>query len=94
MWLALVWGMLGPAHASTGQIGGTVTDRNGNPLARARIEEAERRVLAGEEFAAVAREVSDDMSKANGGDFGWIAPEVIPAQFLGRGWAIEPGETR
>lgn len=38
MWLALVWGMLGPAYASTGQIGGTVTDRNGNPLARARIE--------------------------------------------------------
>lgn len=60
--------------------------------ARARIEEAERRVLAGEEFAAVARDVSDDMSKSDGGDFGWVAPEVIPAQFLGRVWAIEPGE--
>ena len=60
--------------------------------ARARIDEAERRVLAGEEFAAVAREMSDDMSKANGGDFGWIAPEVIPAEFRGRVWAIEPGE--
>lgn len=60
--------------------------------ARARIDEAERRVLAGEEFAAVARELSDDMSKSNGGDFGWVAPEVIPAQFLGRVWAIEPGE--
>jgi parvulin-like peptidyl-prolyl isomerase len=60
--------------------------------ARARIDEAERRVLAGEEFVTVAREVSDDMSKANGGDFGWVAPEVIPAQFLGRVWAIEPGE--
>ena len=61
--------------------------------ARARIDEAERRVLAGEEFAKVAREVSDDMSKASGGDFGWVAPEVIPAQFLGRVWAIDPGET-
>ncbi|MDQ1348642.1 MAG: peptidyl-prolyl cis-trans isomerase, partial [Acidobacteriota bacterium] len=60
--------------------------------ARARIDEAERRVLAGEEFAAVAREVSDDMSKAAGGDFGWVAAEVIPAQFLGRVWAIEAGE--
>jgi parvulin-like peptidyl-prolyl isomerase len=60
--------------------------------ARARIDEAERRVLAGEDFAAVAREASDDMSKANGGDFGWIGSEAIPAQFLGRVWAIEPGE--
>jgi parvulin-like peptidyl-prolyl isomerase len=60
--------------------------------ARSRIEEAERRVLAGEEFAKVAREMSDDMSKGNGGDFGWVAPEVIPAQFLGRVWALEPGE--
>jgi parvulin-like peptidyl-prolyl isomerase len=60
--------------------------------ARARIDEAERRVLAGEDFDAVAREVSDDMSKANGGDFGWIGSEAIPAQFLGKVWAIQPGE--
>ena len=60
--------------------------------ARARIEEAERRVLAGEDFGAVAREVSDDMSKANGGDFGWVGREAIPAQFLGKVWATEPGE--
>lgn len=60
--------------------------------ARERIDEAERRALAGEDFAAVAREVSDDMSKANGGDFGWIGREAIPAQFLGKVWAIEPGE--
>jgi parvulin-like peptidyl-prolyl isomerase len=60
--------------------------------ARAKVEEAERRVLAGEDFGAVAREVSDDMSKANGGDFGWVGREAIPAQFLGKVWATEPGE--
>jgi peptidyl-prolyl cis-trans isomerase C len=60
--------------------------------ARARIDEAERRILAGEEFGAVARDVSDDMSKANGGDFGWVGSDAIPAQFRGRVWAIEPGE--
>jgi peptidyl-prolyl cis-trans isomerase C len=60
--------------------------------ARERIEEAERRIQAGEEFAAVARDVSDDMSKANGGDFGWVGREAIPPRFLGRVWAIEPGE--
>lgn len=67
-------------------------DEKAEAKARARIEEAERRVQAGEEFAAVARDVSDDMSKADGGDFGWVAPEVIPPQFLGRVWAIEAGE--
>ena len=67
-------------------------DEKAEAKARARIEEAERRVLAGEEFAAVARDVSDDMSKADGGNFGWVAPEVIPPQFLGRVWAIEAGE--
>ena len=60
--------------------------------ARERIDEAERRVLAGEDFGAVAREMSDDMSKANGGDFGWIGREAIPAQFLGKVWATEAGE--
>lgn len=67
-------------------------DEKAEGKARGRIEEAERRVLAGEEFAAVARDVSDDMSKSDGGDFGWISSEIIPAQFLGRVWAIEAGE--
>jgi parvulin-like peptidyl-prolyl isomerase len=60
--------------------------------ARARIDEAERRVLAGEDFGAVAREMSDDMSKANGGDFGWVESRAIPPKFLGKVWALEPGE--
>jgi parvulin-like peptidyl-prolyl isomerase len=40
--------------------------------AKARATEAERRILAGEEFANVARDLSDDMSKANGGELGWM----------------------
>jgi parvulin-like peptidyl-prolyl isomerase len=60
--------------------------------ARARIDEAERRVLAGEDFGAVAREISDDMSKSNGGDFGWVESRAIPPKFLGKVWALEPGE--
>ncbi len=40
--------------------------------ARARATEAERRILAGEDFAKVVRELSDDMSKANGGELGWM----------------------
>jgi peptidyl-prolyl cis-trans isomerase C len=59
--------------------------------AKARIDEAERRVLAGEEFATVAKEMSDDMTKANGGDLDWIGVQAIPQQFVGKVWAIEPG---
>jgi peptidyl-prolyl cis-trans isomerase C len=60
--------------------------------ARARIDEAERRIVAGEDFAKVASEVSDDMSRSRGGDTGWIGSEALPAQFLGRVWALQPGE--
>lgn len=42
-------------------------------------EKAKARITAGETFADVAREVSvDAMSKANGGDLGWIPRGVIP----------------
>jgi len=40
--------------------------------AKARATEAERRILAGEDFAKVARDLSDDMSKTNGGELGWM----------------------
>ncbi|MFN9480767.1 MAG: peptidylprolyl isomerase, partial [Betaproteobacteria bacterium] len=40
-------------------------DASAEKSARKKIDEAERRILAGEDFGKVAREVSDDMSKAN-----------------------------
>jgi parvulin-like peptidyl-prolyl isomerase len=48
--------------------------------ARARAETARRRIAAGEDFAAVAAELSDAPSKANGGLVGPIAvAELAPA---------------
>ena len=60
--------------------------------ARKRAEEAERRILAGEDFGKVAREVSDDMSKANGGELGWVGRGILPAEAEARIWALQPGE--
>jgi parvulin-like peptidyl-prolyl isomerase len=60
--------------------------------ARARLEEAERRVLAGEDFGAVASDMSDDMSKARGGDFGWVNRAAIPARVREAVWAVGAGE--
>jgi parvulin-like peptidyl-prolyl isomerase len=40
--------------------------------ARKRIEEARKRVLAGEDFAAVAKQFSQVPNAGNGGDLGWF----------------------
>ncbi|QNI03847.1 peptidylprolyl isomerase [Halomonas sp. SH5A2] len=49
--------------------------------ARAQAEEVRERLAQGEDFAAVAREMSDDDGSAlNGGDLGWLRPgQTVPA---------------
>jgi len=47
-------------------------DAKADADAKARASEAERRVLAGQDFGKVAKDMSDDMSKANGGELGWM----------------------
>ncbi len=60
--------------------------------ARARIEEAARRLEAGEDFAALARSLSEDPSAQEGGRLGAIAPgQTVPA-FEEAVFALEPGE--
>lgn len=49
--------------------------------ARARAEQARQRLQQGVDFAAVAREFSDDRGSAmNGGELGWVRPgQTVPA---------------
>jgi peptidyl-prolyl cis-trans isomerase SurA len=50
--------------------------------ARDRLAEFKRRVLAGQaDFAALAREHSQDGSAAEGGDLGWASPGMFVPEF-------------
>jgi len=62
--------------------------------AKARITEAERRILAGEDFGKVARDLSDDMSKGNGGELGWMDTGFVASTVpqLGDVSKLEPGD--
>lgn len=61
--------------------------------ARERALAAAERVRGGEDFAAVAQEVSDDPGSANaGGDLGWIEPDQMPTPFEEALFELEVGE--
>jgi parvulin-like peptidyl-prolyl isomerase len=70
--------------------------QNEDAKAKARASEAERRILAGEDFGKVARDMSDDMSKANGGALGWMDAGFVASlasQFGTDISKLEPGDT-
>jgi len=60
--------------------------------ARTRAEAARSRVLDGEPFAEVAREVSEGPSAARGGDLGLVPPEALEPPFAAAALPLEPGE--
>ncbi len=61
--------------------------------ARAAAEAAAARVRAGEDFAAVAAEVSADAgTKAQGGDLGWIGRGMLPGPFEEALFSMQVGE--
>jgi peptidyl-prolyl cis-trans isomerase SurA len=69
--------------------------------ARDKINGIRQRILDGDDFAAVARAVSDDPgSKADGGDLGWSGPGIYAPEFqlalegLAEGVISEPVRTR
>lgn len=60
--------------------------------AKRRLMEIKQRLEHGADFAALARQYSDDASAANGGDLGWVSPgDTVPA-FEHAMDALKPGE--
>jgi peptidyl-prolyl cis-trans isomerase SurA len=58
-----------------------------------RILALRTRILAGEDFATIAREESDDHTSANnGGDLGWTAPDSYTGEFERALSELKPGE--
>jgi peptidyl-prolyl cis-trans isomerase D len=63
--------------------------------ARARAESLLERTKGGADFAALARENSDDIgSKAQGGDLGWSVKEAYEAPFAEALFSMQKGEIR
>lgn len=61
--------------------------------ARTELEEARRRIAAGEDFGAVARELSDDPGSAQqGGDLGFFGRGRMTPEFEEAAFAAEQGE--
>jgi peptidyl-prolyl cis-trans isomerase SurA len=59
---------------------------------RARAEAALKRVQGGEDFAAVAREVSEDTNRSQGGEIGLRVSDRLPDLFLRAVERLKPGE--
>ncbi|HEV2765182.1 MAG TPA: peptidylprolyl isomerase, partial [Pyrinomonadaceae bacterium] len=60
---------------------------------RARIETVLRRARAGEDFAALANEFTEDPSgKGTGGDLGWFGRGMMVKPFEDAAFALQPGQ--
>jgi len=85
-----------PRQLKASHVLARVADTGGSEAedkARAKIVEAIRRAKAGEDFAKLARELSEDPgSKANGGDLGWVKEGDMVPQFEQALFALKKGE--
>jgi peptidyl-prolyl cis-trans isomerase C len=70
-------------------------DRGAQPEAQRdaleRIQDIRRRIVGGEDFAALAREVSEDGSREQGGDLGFFSREQMVPEFAEAAFALSPG---
>ncbi|SFO81276.1 SurA N-terminal domain-containing protein [Pseudomonas borbori] len=70
-----------------------VSDALDDKQAKAKIEEAQKRLQQGEDFAVLAKEFSDDPGSAvNGGDLGYAGPGVYDPAFEEALYALSEGQ--
>ena len=67
-------------------------DQAQHDAARARAEQAHKRVQGGEDFAKVAQDLSDDPSKTRGGEVGWVRQGLLLQELEAPLWALKSGE--
>ncbi len=60
--------------------------------ARKKIKEVQQRLKSGEDFATLAKELSEGPSKARGGDLGYIRRGQMVGPFEKAAFALKPGE--
>lgn len=60
--------------------------------AKAKAEAAAARVRKGEDFAAVARQVSSDSTSQRGGELGWVRAGLLLPELEPAVWALKAGE--
>ena len=60
--------------------------------ARDKLEKLREKILAGADFAEVARQNSEDSSASKGGDLGWVAPGDTVPEFERVMNSLKPGE--
>ena len=68
-------------------------DEKGKAEVRKRIENALKRLQAGESFEAVAKSVSEAPDRDKGGDMGTLPVTALPPFFTTRAASMKPGET-
>ena len=68
------------------------SDDTADGAAKARAEDARKRVVGGEDFAKVAQEISADASNAHGGEVGWVKKGLLLPELEASVWALKGGE--
>ncbi|MFL6259848.1 MAG: peptidyl-prolyl cis-trans isomerase [Thermoanaerobaculia bacterium] len=70
-----------------------VNDQRDDAQAQARLAEAKAKLAGGADFAAVARQYSDDTaSKDKGGDLGWFGRNKMVKEFEDAAFSAQPGK--
>ncbi|MDX5372526.1 MAG: SurA N-terminal domain-containing protein [Pseudomonadaceae bacterium] len=70
-----------------------VNDQQSDEQVQAKLEEVKQRLAKGEDFAALAKELSQDPGSAgNGGDLGFAGPGVYDPEFEKALYALKQGE--